>query len=242
MEWKTIKNSGKVIENYSNIPDGTGKIKTREFLFETMVEFAKVSSRIFDNTYDLAFYYSEKQLSTIFLPAFYNLGYGAFQELPTRRNEKNLIDSYGYLDYWVQKDNKWIYLIESKHAWHFLNGKVRKETINKIDKSIGQLKQINGSALSDLSIEKSTYKISMITMPIWYTIPKSENIDEDSEYLIHPDDLSGTINSIVDSLKEKVSWIGTWSVHPKMQIALPSQHINKLRVYPGVVFLSTIVN
>jgi hypothetical protein len=62
MEWKTIKNSGKVIENYSNIPDGTGKIKTREFLFETMVEFAKVSSRIFDNTYDLAFYYSEKQL------------------------------------------------------------------------------------------------------------------------------------------------------------------------------------
>lgn len=40
MEWKSIKNTGKVKEFHKAIPSGDGKIKTGQFLNDTLDQFA----------------------------------------------------------------------------------------------------------------------------------------------------------------------------------------------------------
>lgn len=242
MDWENIKGAGKIIQNFSNINLQAGKIKTREFLNEIMREFAIVSTRIYDNTGDIAFLYKEKQLSSIFLPSFYNLKHYAIQEVPTKRTKSKNKFSHGWLDYWVQKGDRWIYLMEVKHGWQFINGSFRKDSEYLIDSSINQLKQIEKEALNELSYLDTTYKLSFIIMPGWYNIPNSEDIGEFDQYIIDQTDISKTSATIVERLKNKVSWVGTWQIPSKMQISLNSDHVKNLRVFPCVFFIATIVD
>ena len=246
MTWKSIRRCGKVKEFHKKIPLSTGKIKTGEFLFEMMEEFAKVATRDFDTIGDLSFSYKERQLSSIFLPAFYNLGFGAMQEIPTRRKDLEDNCSAGWLDYWVQKEDKWVYLIEVKHAWQFLNGTVTKDTLNKISASAEQLRKINGEALEELSMVETTFKVSLIVLPIYRAVPASEEVEIYEEYVTPIEELDDFIgNKFVDEMlreaKEEVSWIGVWSLPERMQFSYERSYASTLGTYPGVILIATLI-
>lgn len=242
MEWATVRNCGKICESYKQLQINEGKIKTGQFLYETLREFAKASTKIYDTTGDIAFTYKEKQLSSIFLPAFYNLSYGAMQEVPTRRRNREQ-DSFvhGWLDYWVQKDDSWVYLIEMKHAWQFLNGKFRKDSAEKIDKSISQLKNIPKSEIRELSITETTYKISLLILPIWRNLSIDIQIDEEEEYPTPPFELEKTATDILDQIESKISWMGLWSTPDRMQYTFKPSHSTRLQTFPGVILVAALV-
>jgi hypothetical protein len=241
MKWKSIRNCGKTKEEFKKIQLNEGKIKTGEFLNETVSEFARVSTQIFDTIGDFAFTYKERQLSSIFLPAFFNLGYGAIQEVPTRRRERGQESSHGWLDYWVQKDEKWVYLIELKHGWQFLNGKITENSYKKISESIDQLKNIRKPEIKELSTVETTYKISFIVLPVWRNINREEDIHEDDEYPTSLAELEKTSKNIIHEIGDAISWLGIWSIPERMQYAFQPSHTKKLQTFSGVIFIATIV-
>ena len=241
MAWHTIRNGGKVSEYFKKIQLNEGKIKTGEFLTETLSEFARVSTKIYDTIDDLAFTYKEKQLSSIFLPTFFNLDYGAIQEVPTRRKKRGEKSSHGWLDYWVQKEEKWVYLIEVKHGWQFLNGTITEDSYHKINESIKQLKNIRKSELDKLSFIETTYKISLIVLPVWRNIPIEANIQEDDEYITDKVELENTSKNIIRDIGDEISWLGIWSTPERMQYAFQPTHMKKFQTFAGVIFIATIV-
>lgn len=241
MEWKSIRNCGKITEAFKKIPLSDGKIITGEFLNDIMTEFAKVSTNIFDTIGDSAFAYKENQLGSIFLPAFYNLGYGAIQEVPTRRTEQGLESSHGWLDYWVQKDNKWVYLIELKHGWQYLNGKLTKSSKKKISDSIDQLNKIGETEKKNLSLFETTYKISLIVLPVWRNINNNEDIHEDDVYPTNIAELEKTSKNIINGIDNEISWIGIWSLPDRMQYAFQPSHTKRLQTFTGVILVASII-
>jgi len=241
MDWQTIRGCGKVKEVYKKIPLNDGKIKTGEFLNDTMVEFAKVSTKLFDTVGDLVFSYKERQLSSIFLPAFHNLGYGAIQEVPTRRGNKT-VNTHGWLDYWVQKDDKWVFLIEVKHSWQSLNNGLAKYTIDKIIDSTTQLKSITPKEVASLSTVDTTYKISLIVSPIWRTLPKNKDIIEDHEYPTDLIELEQTAGNILNGDNADISWLGLWSMPDRMQYAFKANNVKSLQSFCGIVFIGSVIN
>lgn len=247
MQWKTIRSCGKVKVFHKKIPLSTGKIKTGAFLLQMMEEFAKVSTRAFDAMGNFPFAYKERQLSSILLPAFYNLGCSAIQEAPTRRREPGEECSAGWLDYWVQKEKKWVYLIEVKHGWQFFGGCVTKDTLNKIESSLKQLDQINGDALERLSEVESTFKMSLMVLPMYRGIPKG--VGEEYEYqefvtsLDEVDEFIGNafMEKIFEATQESISWVGVWSLPSRMQYIFPRGDTSGFEAYPGIIFVATIV-
>ena len=218
-----------------------GKIKTGEFFKETLMEFAKVSTKIYDTTGDLAFTYKEKQLSSIFLPTFYNLSYGVIQEVPTRRKERGQESTHGWLDYWIQKDENWVYLIELKHAWQFLNGKFRDNSQKKLNESIKQLKDISKSELKKLSCIETTYKVSLMVLPLWRNIPNDIEIKEEDEYTTDICELEKTAQTILNQIDTEISWLGLWSLPDRMQYVFKPTHAKSMQTFPGVILIATIV-
>lgn len=241
MNWLNVKNCGYINEYHKQISLNEGKIKTGEFFKETLMEFAKVSTKIYDTTGDLAFTYKEKQLSSIFLPTFYNLSYGVIQEVPTRRKERGQESTHGWLDYWIQKDENWVYLIELKHAWQFLNGKLTKDSLDKLDKSIKQLRGIRKPEIKQLSGVETTFKISLILLPVWRNIPIEEDVDIDDEYPTDLAELEKTAKNILNDIVTKISWLGLWSTPHRMQYAFKPTHGKSMQTFPGVILIAAIV-
>ena len=241
MSWKTIRNCGRVKEYFKKIQLNEGKIKTGEFLIETLSEFARVSTQIYDTIGDLAFTYKERQLSSIFLPAFYNLQYGAIQEVPTRRKKRGRKSTHGWLDYWVQKDEKWVYLIELKHGWQYLHNSITEDSYSKIQESITQLKRIRRNEIKKLSSVETTYKISLLVLPVWSNIHKSIEIQEDDEYPTNVLELEKTSKKILAEIVDEVSWIGIWSTPERMQYAFQPTHTKTMQTFAGVIIIATIV-
>lgn len=241
MKWETINRCGKICEAYKKLDLNQGKIITRKFLYETLREFAKVSTKIFDTTGDRVFEYKEKQLSSIFLPAFYNLSYGVIQEVPTRRKGMGKNSSHGWLDYWVQKDEKWIYLIEVKQAWQFLNGNFRKDSMDKLLKSIKQLKDIRKIEIRNLSDSETTYRISLIILPIWRNVPREENIQVEDEYPTKIPELEGTTKKMLEMIEKRISWLGLWATPDRMQEAFDVKYSKSLQTFPGVCMIASLV-
>lgn len=247
MSWITIRDCGKVICENEEKRAGEGKNKTREFLKESLCEFAKVSTRIFDTTGDWAFSYKEKQLSSIFLPAFYNLGYGAFQEVPTRRTKGKDASSHGWLDYWLQKNEKWVFLIEVKHDWQHLKGKLTDTALKKIKSSIQQLEQISEDEKFALSTFKTTYKISLVVLPVYRTFaPSKPTIDIDREYRTSAEELNECIKRVRQEIADSdidISWIGSWLIPNRMQLAFkPKYTKDNLQSFSGVIVMAKVVD
>jgi hypothetical protein len=242
MNWLSVEeDSGSVLEYFKRINLAQGKVKTGQFLNEVLMEFAKVSTRFFDNVGDFAFCYKEKQLSSIFLPSFFNLGYGAMQEVPTRRKERGIESTFAWLDYWVQKDNKWIFLIELKHDWQYLTGSITKSATGKIYESVRQLKCIRKAEIDKLSSVETTYKIALIVLPVYLTIPVSKNLDIGEIYQTPRADLEGTAERILDSIADEVSWLGIWSIPERMQLAFKSDKMKRQQCFAGVILIATVV-
>ncbi|AMD00624.1 hypothetical protein [Halomonas chromatireducens] len=241
MSWRTIRNCGKVKTFHKKIPLKTGKIKTGELLDEVAQEFAKVSTQVFDTIGDFVFSYGERQLSSIFLPAFYNLGFGAMQEVPTRRKELGESCSAGWLDYWVQKEDRWVYLIEAKHSWQLFEGSVTQDAHAKINASVEQLNRINGEELENLSFVDSTYKISMVVLPIYRNLLKGVAAQEGDECPVSAADMDRFVGAAARSLPSCVSWVGAWVLPDRMQYAFSGNSFSGLRTFPGVLFLVSVV-
>lgn len=242
MNWESIRNNGKICEVYKKIPLETGKIKTGEFLYETLREFAKVSTAAFDNIGDYLFAYRERQLSSIFLPAFYNLGFSAMQETPTRRSADSGPENHGWLDYWVQKEGKWVYLIEAKHGWHCVNRPVSARNQRVIRSSVNQLQGINGAHLEALSFDHRTFKLALMVLPFYRTLKSSETTEANIEYTTPGEDLTSTIEQLSADIRGNASWIGVWSPPSRMQLTMPAnQSGSRMLTYPGVALIASVV-
>jgi len=241
MAWESVRNCGKIKEGFKKIPLTNGKIKTGEFFGATLMEFAKVSTRAYDSVGDISFAYKERQFSSVFLPAFYNLGYGVIQEIPTRRKERGEECSHGWLDYWVQKDENCVYLIEMKHGWQHLDGDITQGSIGKILSSVNQLKCIRKKEVEKLSCLENTFKVSLLVFPVYRNIPKNLEISEDEEFPTSTDELDEMLDKITVAMPDVVSWLGVWSLPERMQYAFRSNEVKGLRSFPGVVLIATIV-
>jgi|GEM_PF-2968732 len=241
MEWKSIRSCGNICEFYKKIDLQAGKNKTGEFFNETLIEFAKVSTKLFDTTGDFTFAYKERQLSSIFLPAFFNLSFGTIQEVPTRRKKYGQESSHGWLDYWVQKNEQLVYLVEVKHAWQFLNGDLCEDTQKKINKSIEQLKSISNKEVANLSKIDTTFKLSLLVLPIWRSISDKIDIIEYDEYKTVKEDLEKTAKNILNKINSKTSWLGIWSTPDRMQYAFQPNNTKHLQTFPGVILIATLV-
>ena len=244
MVWRTIRNCGKVNSYFNNIDIQTDQgEKTVEFLNETLSKFAEVSTWIFDTTGDFAFAYKEKQLSSVLLPAFFSLGYGAIQEVPTRRKERGQESSHGWLDYWVQKDDELVYLIEVKHGLQLLNASITKDSLDKLNDSVSQLKKIRKDEVKKLSIVETTKttKISLLVLPVWSTI-HNEDIAEEDDPKIDKSELEATARNIVEEVSD-ISWLGIWSMPDKngMKYAFQPKNKIKLESFVGVIFIVKVV-
>jgi hypothetical protein len=238
MTWKTIRNYGKVNPYFKQ--RDTDK-KTAEFLNETLSEFARVSTQLFDNIGEFAFDYKEKQLSSIFLPAFFNLGYGAIQEVPTRRKERGQASSHAWLDYWVQKDNDSVYLIELKHDRQFLNNNFADRSHQKLIDAAQQLTNIRAAQVRELSAVKNTHKVALLVLPVWRNISEIEDIEEDEEYFTETDELETTADNILDDISDEISWLGIWSLPEQMQFAFLPEGKTKFQSFAGVIFIATVI-
>ena len=161
--------------------------------------------------------------------------------MPTRRKGRGQDSSHGWLDYWVQKEENWVYLIEIKHAWQFLNGEFRKDSMEKLKNSINQLKNIRKNEIHNLSDVKTTYKISLIILPVWRNIPKGNNIKIEDKYPTDIKDLEKTAAKIIIEVKDKISWLGLWSTHSRMQEVFSVAHSKSLQTFAGVFLIATLV-
>jgi hypothetical protein len=236
MDFKAIKGCGKVAEyRPGRLAVNTGKKNLLEFLRDTLREIAKVSTRIFDTTGDLPFWYKEKQLSSVLLPCFYNLGYGAIQEIPTRRKPRGKESSHGWLDYWVQKNDN-VYLIEVKHGWLCINSqKFGKCNSKEWQTSIKQLNNIKKSDTDILKAEMVGFKISIMLLPIWRNIGS-----KDEDVTTPPIELEKLLKRAFNTLEQyPADWAGVWSLPNKMQYVFESEGIN--RVIPGMLMFAKIM-
>ena len=168
------------------------------------------------------------------------------QEAPTRRKELDEEGSAGWLDYWVQKEDKWVYLIEVKHGWQFLNGSVTKDTLEKVNSSVKQLNRINGEALEVLSSVDTTFKISLVVLPMYRNVPKEVSVLEDEEFATSLDDMDEFIGSsfmreVMEVTKKNISWVGVWSLPSRMQYAYQREYASSFGTIPGVIFVATVV-
>lgn len=246
MVWRSIKNTGKVKEFHKAIPGGDGKIKIGEFLGDVLDQFARVSTSLYDNIGDHLFAYSERQLSAIFLPAFYSMGLGAMQEAPTRRGDLDK-SSHAWLDYWVESNGNRVYLIEVKHHWYMLGGKYQKEADEKNQAAIQQLERISQEEVDYLSCVNSTHKISMMVMPVYRNILHSETeCDEDGTEVepepITTDDFEEHVSDVVNEVSGSMSWVGGWLLPERMQESFESTKIDGYRAFPGVILMAKVVN
>lgn len=243
MHWESVRNNGKICEIHKKIPLDTGKIKTGEFLYETLREFAKVSTAAFDNIGEYLYAYRERQLSSILLPAFYNLGFSAMQEVPTRRSIQAGPESHGWLDYWVQKDGKWVYLIEAKHGWHCLNRPVSERNQRVIRSSVNQLQGITGANLDDLKIDERTFKLALMVLPFYRTLKPSETTEADVEYVTTAQELMPTAEKLTADLQQEASWIGVWNPPRRMQLTVSANRQGtRMMTFPGVALIASIVS
>ena len=244
LEFKSINGCGKIAtHNHVLLNTENCRNTTYQFLKNTLEQFVKVSTCIFKNTYDMPFWYSEKQLSSIFLPAFYNIGYAAMQEIPTRRKPHGEDDSHAWLDYWVQKDDKLVYLIEVKHGWiYFDSDSISCENSAKLEQSIKQLKQIRKNNQKLLSGDLPVVKISIMVIPVWKNV-FDENLEIDDEYYTTPQKLNDLLKDILKSIDKKIipNWVGVWSLPKNMQFVYKPIKANQKRVIPGVFIFAKIV-
>ncbi|WP_291323055.1 hypothetical protein [Desulfonatronospira sp.] len=239
MPWENKSIYGWVRQELYNMPkplDGENN-----FLYQSLIEFAKVSTQAFDNIGDYLFSYKEKQLSAIFLPAFYNLGYGVMQEAPTRRKKRGETYTHAWLDYWVQKDDETVFLVEVKHSWQYFGGILKKDAISKINSSVDQLKHIRKQDVRNLSLANETVKLSLLVLPIYRNVPLDSNLKEDEEFMTERNEIDDMLSYLSQEMPSSISWMGVWLLPKRMQYTFQSNEINGLRTFPGVIILSCII-
>lgn len=241
MNWQTVKNCGKIKEHYKAIPLNDGKIKTGQFLMETIEGFAKVCTQAYDNIDDFVFWYGERQLSALLLPAFYQLGYGALQELPTRKRKRGAEPSNGRLDYWVQKDDRWVFLIEAKHSWQCFGNPMTTTASDSLKAAVDQLKTIGRAEIAELSSSETTFRIALLVLPVYRKVPNDAEVSEGETYYTAPEELDEALAVVMESLPADVAWVGTWSLPERMQEVFQPQSTESLRVYPGVVLVASVL-
>ncbi|WP_394133051.1 hypothetical protein, partial [Marinobacter nauticus] len=152
------------------------------------------------------------------------------------------IDNHGWLDYWVQKDNKWTFLIEAKHGKHCFNRPLTDRNNRIIQSSIRQLRGIEGPNLEELSFDGKGFKIALTILPIYRTMSR---VTDDDLYVTNPtktDELESTLDLLVDGLAAKSSWVGVWSLPRRMQFSIPaSWSESRMLTYPAVALVATVV-
>ena len=81
MDWFPIRDCG-----YALVQNAlSGKPATKEWLVNTMTEFAKISTRFYDVLEEFPFNYGEKQIGSVLTPALLNTSDAVFQEQPAIR-------------------------------------------------------------------------------------------------------------------------------------------------------------
>ncbi|GAB6081915.1 hypothetical protein JCM30471_08290 [Desulfuromonas carbonis] len=222
--------------------DISSKIVTGQFLNDLLQEFAKVSTELFNITGEMPFWYKERQLSSVLLPCFYNLGYGALQEIPTRRKPHGEDDSHGWLDYWVQRGDKHVFLMEVKHGWLFLGSQLLSDrNMKSWNEAIAQLKKIKKNQRDLLFDGMAGHRVAFMVLPIWRTLKKAEEGKLYKNFPTPEEDLCSLADRILDTKNLDLDWMGIWSLPADMQYVFENKKQTRRMVIPGVIMLAKII-
>ncbi len=156
--------------------DGEFSKNLREFLLDTVSNFAKETMPYLRNGYDYPFVYKEMVLSPVFFMSLKQSSDTSIvlAEYPIERikNKRKKIKGHGRVDYLILHKDMEI-LIEAKFVWISYKALVDKENIReelkrKIKEASNQVKSINWD---------DTIKIIMIIAPVY--VRKSLNSEEE---------------------------------------------------------------
>ena len=238
MQWKTKANIGKIAEQ-SLIPRGSGSVHLKKFLSDSSMEFIKLCAKYHDEVHaEFPFIYGERQLNSGLLPAFSKISDATLAEQPVyrRKKKKNILNS-GRLDYWIlYKSN--IILVETKHGWAALDSKtIRKETLDKWNDAIKQIRNIPQSELEELNpSEKNLFKMAYMVVPFYKASndpDKLKNIKIDRDFLVE---------NLVENLTPNPNWFFVWQLNRKNYLEPIECDDNRFEIYPMVVILALVEN
>lgn len=210
MEWKTIKNVGRICEN--NELKGPGSLKVTKFLQEITHRFAKTCIAYYDATDELPFIYRERQLHSILLPSIAHIANAVLVEQPITRKSKDS-SGHGWVDYWVQY-KKDVLLIELKHSWFNVSSQKTFAVTKKAwDKSIEQLEKVTWSEAFNMALgSRFVAKVAMLIVPFYQTSNDKNNLEFPNIERIDEMHLS-----LINQFSSTPNWSCIWQLHNRLQ-------------------------
>ncbi|HCS21262.1 MAG TPA: hypothetical protein DIW47_11995 [Bacteroidetes bacterium] len=164
--------------------NGSRNLAANKFLRSLFGNYVDEVHRYAHKYNDYIHSYNERQQATALVPALVPISKGIFLEQPIRRKTRGVdIAPHGWVDYWVESTNRYIYLIEHKHSYFnlnnlFINADLKNNHLVMLD----QLKKLNKSQiknnLDNGFKNKQIYKLGLHTM---YGYEKAKS-DKDFNY------------------------------------------------------------
>ncbi len=235
-----IKNVGET-NTISFLTNGEGIIKTKQFLSNLTIGFAKKVSDYMYKCWDAPFMYRERQLHTFFVPVLSQLSEIFLMESPVERKWSSISneqynDAHGWFDYYCFYRNI-VFLMEIKHG--FLSGKTGKVNKNLKDNwynAIEQLDVIKDYANYESQESGGVFRIALQVIPIYEVANNGiSKIVGDSERLL-------TIQKTC--MEEFIigsgwsMWSMLWKLHENL--SGPFEYTNGIEFYPGIIFIAGV--
>lgn len=233
MLWKTLRNTGSILEDNS-LSQKHGFKKARSFLQGVADEFARNCARYHDYVGELPFIYQERQMQTVLLPAVSKVGSAVLAEQPVIR-KTNQGRSSGRIDYWVLYGN-YVFLIEFRHAWFSARSrKVRRETGRKWNGVIEQIDSISSEDAKALCVySDKVFKIGLFLVPCY--------VSRKQKSILRPlpeSSADGPFGIWRQYLSPEPNWRCVWTLHERLQREHEFEDGRK-EIYP-FVFLNAVV-
>jgi len=234
----------------STMNDGEGIRITNDFFDSLIKETSKNISKYINQLNEVPFVFKEKQLHTVFAPAFDRVSDVFLMESPVNRewsntNSNKSTDSHGWVDYWC-KYRDISYFIEVKHD--FLSCKTR--TPNKITKenwsvALDQLEAIEKEVQDSCKHTKGSFKVVLHVIPLWEKAADYNHVSKISSEIIKKIQ-KNAMDDIHEDKKHKSNWSCLWELHDELKG--PYQYTDKSKeeneyyheCYPGLLFLLNI--
>jgi hypothetical protein len=239
---KTIKGIGK-FKLINQINSGTGKIIAGELFEHILYGFAKQSAKYIKVTSEAPYAFRERQLHSLFVPAFLGITDAFLMENPIERSwkvkeEKNTKYKYtGWMDYWCRHRSV-DFFIELKHSYCSYRTGIITEITNDRWKYVNndQLPKLKDEAKVYGKLSKGVILASLHVVTVYEIVSlKKLNIKSFEE-----EKLMQIQQDYFDSLMPSPNWSGLWIPNNNLLKTSRYEFDSKHEYYPAVMFFSKI--
>lgn len=222
-EYNTYNNNNIKIRYSTRTSDEEYMVVAHKFLQKLMREFARLSMKCFSVEYqafNMPFYYSERRLDSVVLPALSNICDGiVLTELPVERKDRKtgefIGSGYGRADYWCIFDG-YSFVIEMK-CTHACVSNIKIKSSGVVDKWEDMIDQLENEKDECKNSEESTNGI--IRLGLHFIVSEDSNQPTEETIGEYRRTINDRLNEIYNrihkefnSTKYDPSYLAAWLV------------------------------